>query len=131
MRGAFRTEVLATTDALVINQTLLSNNKAKSFDTPITERPTTRIATTETNNTLIEIDVGPSNLCDLCRGGTGFAERNKPRCEREEESASAFVTDPLHFTVGEKSRWLSMTTLNRWTKQIDYWRDAEMIEFTQ
>jgi hypothetical protein len=45
VRGAFRAEVIATTDAFVINQRLLSNNKAECIDTPIAEGPVPGVAT--------------------------------------------------------------------------------------
>jgi hypothetical protein len=131
VRGAFRAEVLATTDTLVINQRLLSNNKAKSVDTPTTERPVPFAAAREPNDTLIEIDVVAANLSDLDSGCTGFAEGNEPRRERKQKSAGAFVADPLHLKVGEKARWFRVTSLNGRAKKIACRCDAEVFEFTK
>ncbi len=124
-------EVVTATDALVFNQRLLSNNKVECVNTSAAERPVPCVATREPDNTLIKIDVLTANLCDLGSSATGFAESNEPRGEREQKSAGAFVADPLHFGIGEKSRWFSATSLNGRAKKIACRCDAEVFEFTQ
>ena len=128
---AFGAEIRAATHSLVINQRTLSDDETKCVDAPCAEWPVARVATVESNDTVIEINIGATNLGDLGRSCTGFAERNEPRSKREQEPSGAFVADPLHFGIGEKARWFSVTSLNGRSKQIDCWCDAEMIKFTQ
>ena len=131
VRGAFRPEAIAATDALVINQRLLSNNKAECVNTPAAERPVPCVAPREPNHTSIEIDIVTANLSDLGSSATGFAKGDEPRCERKQKSAGAFVADPLHFGIGEKACRLGAISLKGRAEKVDCRCDAEVIELTQ